>query len=200
VLIVNAGDKGSAEADADPVAVAAARADEVAEATGVLGLAGHEVLGIPDGEAENDVELRQALVTRLRRLRPDAVIAPDPTAVFFGDRYVNHRDHREVGWAVLDACAPMAGSPLYFPDAGEPHQVATLLLAGTLEPDCWFDIEATLDRKVESLLRHASQLGDGAGYVDDVVRARALEAADAAERAGVRGLVLAEGFRRLTLD
>ena len=49
--------------------------------------------------------------------RPDALVAPDPTAIFFGDSYVNHRDHRQLGWAVLDTLVP-AASPLYVPEAG----------------------------------------------------------------------------------
>ena len=30
-------------------------------------------------------------------------IGHDPTAVFFAQHYFNHHDHREVGWALLDA-------------------------------------------------------------------------------------------------
>ena len=62
-------------------------------------------------------------------------MCPDPTAVFFGDSYVNHRDHREVGWAVVDAVAPAAASPLHFPEAGALHQVQALLLSGNLQAD-----------------------------------------------------------------
>jgi LmbE family N-acetylglucosaminyl deacetylase len=120
------------------------------------------------------------------------VIAPDPTAVFFGSGYVNHHDHRALGWAVLDACAPMSASPLYFPDAGPAHQVADLLLSGTLEPDAWVDISTHVDVKVAALRCHASQLGDGIDMVGSVVEARAAEAG----RAG--GMRYAEGFRRLS--
>ena len=44
----------------------------------------------------------------LGALRPEVVIGPDPTAVFFGDGYVNHVDHRTIGWTLLDAVAPAA--------------------------------------------------------------------------------------------
>ena len=63
----------------------------------------------------------------IRSVRPDVVCCPDPTAVFFGDAYVNHRDHRVTGWATLDAVAPAAGNPHYFPELTaeglEVHQV-----------------------------------------------------------------------------
>ncbi len=199
LLIVNAGDKGTVDPAADGAALAERRAGEVAAASGVLGLAGCELLALPDGTTRNGPELQERLVGAIRSWRPDAVIAPDPTAVFFGDAYVNHADHRELGWAVLDACAPMAAFPLYFPDAGPPHSVATVLLAGTLDPDCWVEVAGTIDRKAAALSCHVSQLGDDADLVAEVVRARAEEAAGAAAAAGTGGLRLAEGFRRLRL-
>ncbi|MGH9119573.1 MAG: PIG-L deacetylase family protein [Acidimicrobiales bacterium] len=194
LVVCNAGDKGSSDPSTKPETLVAARADEVAAAAAVMGLAGHVVLGIPDGEIENTVELRAELVGRIRARRPDLVVAPDPTAVFFGDAYVNHHDHRAVGWAVLDACAPMAAGPLYFPEAGPAHQVGTVLLSGTLEPDCWVDIAETLATKLAAVACHRTQLpaGDHAdALVEEVVRIRAEEAGEAA------GLRLAEGFRRL---
>jgi LmbE family N-acetylglucosaminyl deacetylase len=193
LVICCRGDKGSNDGDDDPDEVAARRATEVADAAAVLGLAGHEVLGYGDGEIENSVELRGALVERIRRLRPDVVVCPDPTAVFFGDSYVNHRDHREVGWAMLDACAPAAASPLYFPDAGEPHQVGTVLLSGTLQPDAWVEIGGALDRKVAALACHTSQLRGDPALVAELLEQRALEAG---RHAGVEH---AEGYRRLRL-
>ena len=57
------------------------------------------------------------IVRVVRELRPDVVLCPDPTAVFFGDGYFNHRDHRVTGWATLDAIAPAAGQPALLPRA-----------------------------------------------------------------------------------
>jgi LmbE family N-acetylglucosaminyl deacetylase len=193
LVIVNAGEKGTTDPAADPVELARLRANEADAAAAVMGLAGHDLLGIPDGELENNSGLRAELVGRIRALRPEVVIAPDPTAVFFGNAYVNHHDHRALGWAVVDACAPMAAFPLYFPEVGPPHQIADLLLAGTLEPDTWIDINDQMDVKVRALHCHSSQLGDTAEVLRDVVEARALEAGASA------GLRYAEGFRRIRL-
>ena len=103
------------------------------EASGrVLGVTAHHWFGYPDGELDDSAELRARVVALVRELRPDAVLAPDPTAVFFGSNYVNHRDHRMVGWAVLDAVSPAAANPHYFPDLGPAHQVPLLYLSGTL--------------------------------------------------------------------
>jgi LmbE family N-acetylglucosaminyl deacetylase len=199
LVVANLGDKGTADPARDLAQLAEERAGEVAAAADVLGLAGYDLLGIPDGETVNDLVLRERIVAAVRSWRPDVVVAPDPTAVFFGDTYVNHHDHRELGWAVLDVCGSMASTPGYFPAAGPPHAVSTLLLAGTLAPDCWVDIAASLDRKAAALACHASQLGDDVDVVGDVVRARAEEAAAAAAAAGTPGLRVAEGFRRLRL-
>ena len=190
LVIACRGEKGSNDPDTDPEALAASRAAEVAAAARVLGLASVEHLDLPDGDLENDAALRTRLVSIVRRLRPDALVAPDPTAVFFGDSYVNHRDHRELGWAVLDSLVP-AASPLYSPDEGDAHQVELLLLAGTLEPDAWVDIGAVLQVKVAAVACHESRLGSDPDLVAAILEQRAAEAG----RAG--GVDLAESFRRL---
>lgn len=190
LVIANRGDKGSADPSTDPDALAARRAEEVERAAVVLGLAGVEHLGYPDGEIDNDAALRERLVELIRRLRPEAVVAPDPTAVFFGESYVNHRDHRQLGWAVLDSLVP-AASPLYVPHAGPGHQVGLVLLAGTLEADAWVEIGDVLERKVAAVSCHESRLGEDPELVTEILEHRA---AEEGRRAGVSH---AEAFRRL---
>ena len=193
VLLCTDGDKGSTDPDTDPAALAAVRAGEAAEAAGLVGLAGQSFLHYPDGELEDDAVLREALVAEVRRLRPEVVLCPDPTAVFFGQEYFNHRDHRVTGWAVLDAVAPAAALPLYFAGAGPAHQVSTVLLSGTLEPDVWVDITATVDVKAAAVGCHRSQFPDGAAWAATAVRSGAEDAGRAA------GVPFAEAFRRLRL-
>ena len=193
VCICCDGDKGSRDAGDRPQLLAARRRREVQSAGRELGVSAHHWLGYRDGDIENTAELRARLVALVRQVRPDVVVAPDPTAVFFGPSYVNHRDHRAVGWAVLDAVAPAAASPHYFPEAGLPFQVATLYLSGTLEPDIWLDITGTIDVKASALACHSSQLGEGGEWLRTVVRQQAEEAGEAA---GVR---YAEAFRRVVL-
>jgi len=110
---------------------------------GVLGVIPHH-LDHSDGELRDDAALRLELVRSVRSVRPDVVCCPDPTAVFFGDGYFNHRDHRITGWAALDAVAPAAGNPHYFPELRSEgldiHAVSAVYLSGTLEPNAWVDI------------------------------------------------------------
>lgn len=193
VCICAEGDKGSLDPTADPRALTARRRDEVAAAGRILGVVAQHFLGYPDGELEDDAELRGRLVALIRRLRPEVVVCPDPTAVFFGQQYANHRDHRVVGWATLDAVAPAAGNPHYFPGAGPAHLPGVLYLSGTLEPDVWVDITEVVERKAQAVACHASQVGEPGEWLRTVVRQRA-EAGG--RRAGVR---YAEGYRRLQL-
>jgi LmbE family N-acetylglucosaminyl deacetylase len=194
LVIANAGEKGAVPPTFDPVGLAGLREEEARRAAKVLGISMLHFLGHPDGDLENTSALRAELIHLLRAAKPEVVIAPDPTAVFFGDSYVNHHDHRALGWAVLDVAGAMAGGALYEPAAGPPHQLTTLLLAGTLEPDTWVDIEPALDAKLASLRCHESQVGDGAEFLADLVEARA---AEAGRQGGVR---YAEGFRRLSFS
>lgn len=192
VVIGCLGEKGSQDPKVDTAALARRRAEEVAAAADALGLAGVDLLGHPDGELDNTPMLRAELVGVIRTHRPDTVVCPDPTAVLFGDGYVSHVDHRAIGYAAIDAVAPAAASPHYFPERGAAHQVSTLLLSGTLEPDAWIDISTALDKKVAALFAHRSQLADDAEeWLGDFIRHRAEEEG---RRAGVE---LAESFRRL---
>jgi LmbE family N-acetylglucosaminyl deacetylase len=193
LVIACRGEKGSFDPDTDPEALAASRADELARAADVLQLAGVEQLGYPDGEVENDAALRARLIEIVRRLRPDALVAPDPSAVFFGDSYVNHRDHRQLGWGVLDTLVP-AASPLYVPEAGPAHQVGLVLLSGTLDADAWVDIDAVLDTKVAAVACHESRLGGDPALVAELLEGRA------AEEGRRAGIAHAEAFRRLHLS
>lgn len=192
LVVANRGDKGSADPATDPDSLAEHRAAEVHRSVEVLGLSDVELLGYPDGELDDDAELRARLVATIRRLRPDAVVAPDPTAVFFGEAYVNHRDHRQLGWAVLDSLVP-AASPLYHPEAGPAHHVALVMLSGTLEPNAWVDIGEHLDQKVAAVACHRTRVGSDPDLVQAVLAERA------AEEGRRCGLLHAEAFRRLRL-
>jgi LmbE family N-acetylglucosaminyl deacetylase len=191
VCICADGDKGAVGRVDDPADLVARRRQETADAGALLGVEEHHWLGFRDGEVVEGADLLARLVGLIRRLRPEAVVAPDPTAVFFGSTYVNHRDHRAAGWAALDAVAPAAANPNYFPDEGPPHKVAQVFLAGTLEPDTWVDVSDTIDRKAAAIARHVSQVGDYSEWLRTAVRSRAEDAGRAA------GVGLAEGFRLL---
>jgi len=194
ILVVARGEKGSTDPSANPDALASQRASETEAAGAVLGVAAHFWLGRGDGEVIDDSTLRSDIVGAIREVRPDLVIAPDPTAVYFGEHYVNHPDHRAVGWAALAAVPHAAGNPHYHPERGPSWTPSTLLLSGTLEPDAWVDISDQIETKVAALACHGSQLGGAGEWLRSVVLQRAEDAGR------VAGVSHAESFRRLVIS
>jgi LmbE family N-acetylglucosaminyl deacetylase len=193
LVVCTDGGKGTSDAAVIPSELAEERAGELEASSALIGLRSVENLGLPDGELVDSTEFRGELVRRVRALRPDLVCGHDPAALFFGQDYVNHRDHRILGLALLDAVAPAAALPHYFPEVGAPHQVPIVLLSGTLEPDEWVDVSDTIETKVAAVECHGTQFAGSIDWAGEAVRRRA---AEEGRRAGV---AYAEGFRRLTL-
>ena len=193
LIVCTDGGKGTFDPEVTPADLAVRRTAELEASSALIGLQSVTNLGYPDGGLADSDELRGTLVEWVRRLRPDVVCGHDPTALFFGQEYFNHRDHRLAGTTLLDAVSPAAALPHYFPEAGPPHQVATVLLSGTLEPDVWVDVTETIDLKAAAVECHRTQFAEPGGWAGEAVRRRA-------EQEGRRaGAGYAEGFRRLTL-
>ncbi|MCL4433711.1 MAG: PIG-L family deacetylase [Actinobacteria bacterium] len=190
IVICTEGEKGSHSTSADPQELAAVRKKEAERSAEVIGCNTPRLLGYPDGEIENNLDLVSKLVRCIREVQPEVVFCPDPTAIVFGEEYINHRDHRIIGMATLDALAPAAAMPLYFPEAGKPHQVDYAYLSGTLEPSIWIDITASIARKVASIECQKSQV-DGTEWIGDLIRERAR---GEGQKVGVS---FAESFRRV---
>jgi len=193
LVVCTDGGKGTTDPAVEPSRLAAERAGELESSSALIGLTSVDNLGFPDGELSDSDGLRRTLVARVRALRPEVVCGHDPTAVFFGQDYFNHRDHRIAGAALLDAVAPAAALPHYFPDAGPSHQVSVVLLSATLEPDEWVDVSGTIETKASAVECHRTQFAGQDGWAGEAVRRRA---AEEGRRAGVP---FAEGFRRLNL-
>lgn len=194
LVVVCDGAKGSHSPLMNATTLRETRHAELELAASLLGVRTVTTLDIPDGEVVNDRPLLERLVGLVRQCQPEVVISHDPTATFFGGVYINHRDHRESGWAVLDAVAPAAAMPLYFPEQGPAHQVGVVLLSGTHEPDVVIDVSGVIDTKVKAVLAHASQLGGDAEDIRDVV----LERAELAGRPVA--MAYAEAFRCVELS
>jgi LmbE family N-acetylglucosaminyl deacetylase len=200
LLVLTNGDRGSDDRDADRAEVAATRREETAAAAERLGLASHEVLDTHDGELDNTRGQQERVARAIRRIRPDIVIAPDPTAWFFDNTYYNHSDHRNAGAIALDAVFPGAGNPHFFrnllDDEGlEPWNVPQVWLTWTQEPSHREDVSGWMEAKVEALGRHASQVQGGMlGFFEEWL---VEEAAREGESIGAQH---AESFRVLKLN
>lgn len=189
------GDKGTSDPGRDPRQVAHERIDEQRAAARVLGIDEVIFLGHPDGILQPSLELRRDIVRVIRTVRPEAVLCPDPTRRF-GPGYINHPDHRAIGEVALDAVYPSARDPLVFPELVEeglgPHKVAQVFVANPTEATCLVDISETLERKLEALRQHRSQVTDE--------RLRELVPRRAAEIGAPHGLAAAEAFHHIRLS
>ena len=194
LVIANAGDKGVVPPGVDPAGLAgAARRRGAPRREGARDHDACTSSDIPTASSRTPSALRAELIRLLAPRRPDVVIAPDPTAVFFGDSYVNHHDHRALGWAVLDVAGSMAGGAALrtvgrsaasarrrccSPARSNPTRGSTSEPPSTpSSARC----DVTRARSVKASI-----------VVADLVEARA---AEAGRQAGVR---YAEGFRRLS--
>lgn len=195
LLLVTSGDKGSANPDADPAAVARLREAEAVEAGVRLGLREVGFLRHLDGEVEDSYQLRGELVAVIRRWRPAAVFTHDPEHP--EPPYLYHRDHRVVGRAVLDAIYPLARDPLAFPEHRnqglEPHYVRRIWLFASATAGTYVDIAGSFDRKLDARLAHLSQTPDAAALPVSW-RERASRVGDAV------GLPMAEAFTVLDIE
>jgi LmbE family N-acetylglucosaminyl deacetylase len=193
--IVTDGSAGSNDPNQDLAALVATRQEEQRAAAAACGVKDVFFLGHKDGTLEPTIALRRDLTRLIRQLRPDRVVCGDPTAFFYGDEYINHADHRAAAEAAVTAVFPSAVSRPIFPEllaeGLEPHQVRELYITHDEgQHVVHVDISAGLERKIEALRCHKSQLevGDGQWLRDW-----------AAETGKAVGVPFAEAFRVMRL-
>ena len=197
LVCCTSGDQGGEDPDADPLELAALRESEQRTAAAIVGYAGVTFLHQPDGALANDLPLREQLVREIRTFRPDAVLATDPDTLFYKGGGINHTDHRAAGLAAVDAVYPAARNPMAFPSLARSglaaHRVRRLYLFWSDRADTWIDVSATLDRKLDALRAHASQIREPEGLATRI-RSWAAE-----EGQGI-GAAAAEALRLVVID
>jgi LmbE family N-acetylglucosaminyl deacetylase len=167
IAVLTDGRRGSQNPTEDIEALILTRRREQEAGANVMGARDVRFFDYRDGELENTPDVRRDVVRLIRELHPTIVITVDPSAWFFGDEkfsYYNHRDHRMSGEIVLDAVAPAAGNPHFFPEhlaeGLKVWDVPEVWLAHTLEPNHTEDISGFVDVKLAALEAHRSQLTD----------------------------------------
>ena len=158
-----AGSNSSTPADMTREKLAPIREEEQRRACDLLGIRELVFLDYEDGMLESTLALRRDVTRLLRRHRPDAVVCGDPTMRFYGNRYMNHPDHRAAADVTLDAVFPSAGTRFIFPELLDeglaPHEIRRVFVHGAERPDTFIDVAGTLDVKIAALREHKSQLG-----------------------------------------
>jgi LmbE family N-acetylglucosaminyl deacetylase len=195
LCIVTDGSAGSNDPNQDLAELVRIRQAEQRAAAAVLGIKDVFFLGYRDGTLQPTLELRRELTRLIRQLKPDRVVCGDPTAFFYGDEYINHADHRAAAEAAVTAVFPSAPTRPIFPEllaeGFEPHQVKELYITDTTTGTAvHVDIASAIERKIEALRCHKSQLDPGDGQW---IREWAANDGKAV------GLAYAEGFRVMRL-
>jgi len=159
LVVATDNDKGSFELSADELR--AARDREVHGAAEVLGVSQVICLGYPDGELQEKAPphvLRGQFMRLIREVRPNIMFTWDPFTPYEG-----HPDHRAVAWAAVEA-ASFAHFPLYYPEhlkeGLEPHHVGEQWFFAKAPRDVnkVVDISDYMDKKIEALYQHESQM------------------------------------------
>jgi LmbE family N-acetylglucosaminyl deacetylase len=168
------------------------RLQEAEKAAAIIGANELVWLGYRDGYVEYTLELRRDIARVFRRFRPHRFVVMDPASII-GSDFINHPDHRAIGQASLDVSMTAGTTPGHFPellDEGlEPWRgLREVWVAGPAGGETVVDITSTIDRKIEALLCHASQIGDDHDVVADWIRQRT------AERGAPHGFAHAESF------
>jgi len=202
-LLITSGNAGTHDRKFTRKTLARVREREERESARILGAARVVFLGRDDCELVPTLALRKELVRRIRLHRPEVVLCNDPQALFFGDEYVNHPDHRAAGQVALDAIFPCAEMDLLWPALGPPHKVHAVYVSSTPAPNTWVDVTDTIDAKIAALSAHRSQLGERdispriVGWAMDAARRAPARKAGGKRRA--RRPKYAEAFRVMRL-
>lgn len=191
--IISNGEKGIHKIKSSKQAIISIRKKEQKRAARIVGVKDVIFLNEKDGEVENTKALRRKLVSIIRKIKPDIVFSFDPANFLFDNFYRYHRDHRKAAEAVFDALYPASGSEAFFQDLNrKPHTIKEVWFFATHRPNLWINISGTVDKKIEALLSHRSQITDEKEFKKRIFsRAR--------EIGRKKKMRYAENFRKLTL-
>ena len=186
-VICTNGDKGTHDRQLSQHALADLREAEQKAAAERLGVEEVVFLRHPDGGLEEGMDLRAELAMLIRYYRPQIILTHD------GWRpYQIHPDHRVTGMMTCDAIVS-ARDHLFLPAMNavglEAFAPAELYLWGTDSPDYFEDVSSAIERKIEAVSEHHTQLAQMPDWED---RVRQWAAATGREA----GYEYAEGFKR----
>ena len=172
--IVTDGSTGTQDRSLMGAPLADIRRAESEAAARIVGVDHIEWLGYRDGYVEYSLELRKDIARVFRKFKPHRFVVMDPSPTI--EDFINHPDHRAVGQASLDATLTAGTTPGHFPellDEGfEPWRgLRETWIAGPGKKPQLVDISATIDRKIEALLCHKSQVGEDGETVGTWMRA-----------------------------
>jgi LmbE family N-acetylglucosaminyl deacetylase len=164
-VIVTSGQKGVQDARQDPEEFGRVREAESKRAAEICGISDVTFLRYMDSEVAYGPALLKDLARQFRRHRPHRLVAMDPQQLPT-EMFVNHPDHRFVATASLDMTLTGGTTAAIFPelvlDEGlEPWQgLDETWIMGPAGGPVAVDITETIERKLDALQAHVSQVGE----------------------------------------
>jgi LmbE family N-acetylglucosaminyl deacetylase len=153
------GGAGTADRSLTSDALRERRAAEQRAAADAMGVKHLVMLQHPDGGLEDSRAFLGDIVRAIRMYKPHTVFVHDPYRI----KGFQHRDHRKAGLTTTDAVYPYARDHLHFPEhitqeGLQPHKVRELWYWGMDEPEIIVDVTGFVDKQIEALIRHESQV------------------------------------------
>ena len=195
LCIATDGSTGTQDRDLMGQKLSDVRKDESRAAADVVGINDLVWLDYRDGYVEYTLDLRRDVARVFRKYKPHRFIVVDP-APTIDDWFINHPDHRAVGQASLDVSMTAGTTPGHFPELLDEglmpwRGLRELWISGPARGSRVVDISSTIERKVDALRCHASQVGDNIDEIAGFVRRYTAEAGEP------HGFAHAETFRVL---
>lgn len=178
VVTVSNGARGSKDTIISEEELAKTRLDEEIAGLEYLKVPkeNHVCLNYKDGEVESNMQLIGDIVRYIRKFKPDIVCTHEPTGIYMpvsdgSGFWVQHRDHRKVAEAVVDAAYPFSRDRSFFPEHAkeglEPHTVYDLLLTEENGVNFKFDYTEDVEIKKAAMRIHKSQMDEN--FINAVV-------------------------------
>lgn len=188
-VIISCGEKGSWDKEESIFDISKKREKEAIKAARYLNVKKVIFLRHPDGEVAEVKTLKLEIAALIRYLKPNSIATHDPWSRQF------HPDHRGTALAVFEAIM-IARDWHFYPFLKEiglpPHRPTNLLLTPTDKPTFVNDISDTIDKKIEAIRIHNSQLTIHPGW-EERIRAWAKKEAEKSE------FEYGEGFYKMQL-
>ena len=198
-VVVSDGSQGGEDPKQKDSELVAIREKEQKAAARVLGVKKVEFLGYKDGHLTPDLKLRGDIVRMIRKYKPELVITHIPGRVLDQPMGGSHPDHLAVGEATMAAVYPDSRNPRAFrsllKEGLEAHEVKEVWIPFWTSGEYLVDISSTLDRKIEALKKHKSQVAKP-GKEWDFEKWLRKRHREVGQRGGYR---YAESFKRITV-
>ena len=192
--LITSGDAGGDNDGLSNVQRIEIRELEQTNAAKIVGVDKIHFLKQKDGMIESTLDLREKITRIIRKEKPDLVITQSPKPRY--DRiYASHPDHLATGEATFCAVYPDSRNPNAFGHLLDencmPHLVPNIWVMADENPDTFIDITVLIDKKLDALFEHKSQIQDHAKVTIMIKE----WTGDMASLAGMEKGKYCEGFR-----